>query len=77
MTITAFAENSVGELARLYKLVNTLSDYQNTVAKLPELEQAAADTEDATGLTQEAAAGNDDKAKKQLSFNPKAADCGR
>lgn len=62
----AFAGNTVGELARLYKLVNTLSDYQNTVAKLPELEKTAADLQ--TQLdAQEAAAGGDAKAKKQLS----------
>ena len=61
----AFAENAVGELARLYKLVNTLSDYQNSVAKLPELEQTVITLK--TQLTlQEAAAGSDEKAKKQL-----------
>jgi len=61
----AFAENSVGELARLYKLVNTLSDYQGAVAKLGELEQTAA-TLKSQLATQDAAAGGDDKAKKQL-----------
>jgi len=61
----AFAENSVGELARLYKLVNTLSDYQSAVAKLPELQKNAAVLK-ADLETQEAAAGNDAKAKKQL-----------
>ena len=63
---SAFAQDSVGELARLYKLVNTLSDYQGTVAKLGELEQTA-ETSKAQLATQEAAAGGDDKAaKKQL-----------
>ena len=61
----AFAEDSVAELARLYKLVNTLSDYQNTVTKLPGLEQAGA-TLKTQLAAQEAAAGSDDKAKKQL-----------
>jgi arginyl-tRNA synthetase len=61
----AFAENSVGELARLYKLVNTLSEYQSAVAKLPELKQAENTLK--TQLSgQEAAAGDDAKAKKQL-----------
>ena len=61
----AFVETPVAELARLYKLVNTLSDYQNTITKLPGLEQAVAALK--TQLTaQEAAAGSDDKAKKQL-----------
>ena len=61
----AFAENSVAELARLYKLVNTLSDYQNTVMKRPGLEQTAA-TLKLQLTTQESAAGGDEKAKKQL-----------
>ena len=61
----AFAANTVGELARLYKLVNTLSDYQNTVARLPELEQAVATLKTQLNC-QEAAAGSDDKADKQL-----------
>jgi len=62
----AFAENSVGELARLYKLVNTLSDYQSSVAKLPELEQASATLKTQLAV-HEVSAGSDDKAKKQLS----------
>ena len=61
----AFAENSVGELARLYKLVNTLSDYQNSVAKLPDLEQTAATLKTQLAV-QEVSAGNDEKTKKQL-----------
>ena len=62
---TAFAANTVGELARLYKLVNTLSDYQNSVARLPELEQSVASLK--TQLNgHETTAGSDDKANKQL-----------
>ena len=61
----AFAEDSVGELARLYKLVNTLSDYQNSVAKLPDLEQTAATLKTQLAV-QEVSAGNDEKTKKQL-----------
>ena len=61
----AFAEDSVAELARLYKLVNTLSEFQTTVAKLPQLETSAAELEaQATAL--QASVGSDDKAKKQL-----------
>jgi arginyl-tRNA synthetase len=61
----AFSADAVGELARLYKLVNTLSDYQNAVAKRPQVEQAAA-TLKSQLETQEEAIGADDKAKKQL-----------
>ncbi len=61
----AFAEDSVAELARLYKLVNTLSEYHSTVAKLPQLQASAAELRtQATAL--ETAAGGDAKAKKQL-----------
>ena len=34
---TAYAENAVAELARLYKLVNQLSDYHTTKSGLPDL----------------------------------------
>ncbi|MDA1232779.1 MAG: arginine--tRNA ligase, partial [Planctomycetota bacterium] len=61
----AFAENSVGELARLYKLVNTLSDYQSAITKLPELQQTATTLKSNVTALEVAAAG-DDKAKKQL-----------
>jgi arginyl-tRNA synthetase len=61
----AFEKESVTELARLYKLVNQLSDYQATVAKLPALEQAVITAKE-TLTQQEAAAASDEKAKKQL-----------
>ncbi|MEZ6052484.1 MAG: arginine--tRNA ligase [Planctomycetaceae bacterium] len=35
----AYKEQPVAELARLYRLVNTLSDYHDAVAKLPQVEQ--------------------------------------
>lgn len=56
----------VGELARLYKLVNQLSDYHATNAKLPMLQKAV--TESREKLEQlQAQAAADDKLKKQLS----------
>jgi arginyl-tRNA synthetase len=39
----AFETEAVSELARLYKLVNQLTDYQATVSKLPATEQAVGD----------------------------------
>ncbi len=62
---SAFQQESVSELARLYKLVNQLSDYQATVAKLAATEQAVV-TAKATLAQHEAAAATDEKAKKQL-----------
>lgn len=60
----AFERNAVEELARLYKLVNQLSDYHTTLARLPGLraaeEQLIASIE---GLEK---AQGDDKGKKQL-----------
>ncbi|MFO1023096.1 MAG: arginine--tRNA ligase [Planctomycetales bacterium] len=38
-----FQQDMVGELARLYRLVNQLSDYFDTREKLPQLDQALAD----------------------------------
>ena len=62
----AFDTDAVTELARLYKLVSQLSDYQATVAKLPQLKQTILLLKsELTG--QEAFAAGDDKAKKQLS----------
>jgi len=63
---TAFQRDSVGELARLYKLVNTLSDYQAAVVKRPELAKAAAALKSHL-VTQQAQVGSDDNAKKTLS----------
>lgn len=55
----------VNELARLYKLVNQLSDYHATVAKLPALQQALADAQSRLErLKNDPAAG--DKLAKQV-----------
>lgn len=62
----AFAENPVGELARLYKLVNTLSDHQSAIARIPELQQTAAQLKIQLE-SEQAAAGDDEKARKHLS----------
>jgi len=61
----AFEQESVAELARLYKLVNQLSDYQGTLIKLPALEQAVVNAK-AMLAQQETAAATDEKVKKQL-----------
>lgn len=60
-----FQREAVSELARLYKLVNQLSDYQGTVAKLPATEMAV-ETARSQLATQEVAAAADEKAKKTL-----------
>lgn len=61
----AFETEAVSELARLYKLVNQLSDYQATVSKLPVIEQAVVDARNLLAQ-QEKAAATDEKLKKQL-----------
>lgn len=61
----AFQAEPVAELARLYKLVNTLSDFQATLPKLDVLAQALANAA-ATLTQQEAVAKTDDKAKKSV-----------
>ncbi|MFO0974758.1 MAG: arginine--tRNA ligase [Planctomycetaceae bacterium] len=60
----AYSEQPVAELARLYKLVNQLSDYHATKAKLSTL-QSEATAAQARLQTAESQA-KDDKAKKQL-----------
>lgn len=56
----------VGELARLYKLVNQLSDYHATTTKLPLLQKAVTEAREKLAQHQAQAAA-DDKVKKQLS----------
>jgi arginyl-tRNA synthetase len=56
----------VGELARLYKLVNQLSDYHATTTKLPMLQKAVTEAREKLAQLQAQAAA-DDKVKKQLS----------
>jgi arginyl-tRNA synthetase len=41
----ALERNTVAELARLYRLVNQLSDYHDAVAELPKLKETLAETE--------------------------------
>lgn len=61
----AFQRDAVGELARLYKLVNQLSEYQTTTAKLPAIEQAVVNKKQEL-TAQEVVAVTDPKAAKQL-----------
>lgn len=60
----AYAEQPVAELARLYKLVNQLSDYHATKAKLTTLQSESATAR--TRLETAEAQAKDDRAKKQL-----------
>lgn len=65
----AYRKQPVAELARLYKLVNQLSDYHQTKAALAQLEQAVrAAEEKVRGLEGQA----DDKSKKALNSARKA-----
>ncbi len=70
----AYSKDPVAELARLYKLVNQLSDYHAAVAKLPELnrklEQQQSELKDAEAAADPA----DKKAKKKLKSYRKAVD---
>jgi arginyl-tRNA synthetase len=61
----AFQIQAVSELARLYKLVNQLSEYQATVVNLPALEQAVINAQSQLAI-QESAIPGDEKTKKQL-----------
>ncbi|MEM9703411.1 MAG: arginine--tRNA ligase, partial [Planctomycetota bacterium] len=60
----AYQAEPVKELARLYKMVNTLSDYHAAKEKLPKLTQAVQEKRNAVA---EAPAPKDKKAKKLLS----------
>jgi arginyl-tRNA synthetase len=65
----AFEQNSVGELARLYRLVNQLADYHEAVAQLPTMRATLADLQNQK-LAAEAAARPADK--KELDARKKA-----
>ncbi|WP_417740591.1 arginine--tRNA ligase [Rosistilla oblonga] len=71
----AFASQPVAELLRLYRLVNNLIDYHNSVASLPQrsvaIEKATADL--ATAVAAEAAE-TEKKAKKKAQKNVAAAE---
>lgn len=54
----AYRENPVGELARLYRLVNQLSDYHDQIANLPKLREKLSHAEAAASAVKQAAAAN-------------------
>ena len=62
----AFREDAVGELARLYRLVNQLTGYHEAVEKLPVLKQQLADKRDELAASEATADPSDKKAKKTL-----------
>lgn len=61
-----YAVNPVGELARLYRLVNQLSDYHEASQKLPQLESDLQQHEQAVTDAEATADPGDKKAKKKL-----------
>lgn len=63
---TAYAENAVDELARLYKLVNQLSDYHSAKNKLSDLETTLAEKQSLLEATESNANPTDKKARKAL-----------
>lgn len=62
----AFAENAVGELARLYRLVNLLSDYLLQKTSLPKLKQDLETARSSLQAKEQTADANDKNAKKEL-----------
>jgi arginyl-tRNA synthetase len=60
---TAFARNAVGELSRLYRLVNRLCDYHDARAALPAAQARATEL---SAAVQEAGAPSDKNAQKAL-----------
>lgn len=68
----AYSREPVAELARLYKLVNQLSDYHAAANKLPELEAAVSAAETQLAEGEETLDASDKKQKKQLSKLRKA-----
>jgi arginyl-tRNA synthetase len=62
----AFDENPVQELARLYRLVNRISDYHATRADLPKTEQRLAAARQHLAETESTADPNDKKSRKEL-----------
>lgn len=67
----AYAEDPVAELARLYKLVNQLSDYHAAFNKLPELEQKLATLQEELATAEAELDSADKKAKKKLKSQQK------
>ena len=67
-----FTEDPVGELARLYRLVNTISEYQESVRSLPELRATLNEREREladTGRNEDPADKSANKAVKRLRAN--------
>jgi len=62
----AYEEDAVGELARLYRLVNQLSDYHAAAAELPGLREAVTQREAELEQARTAADPQDKKAKKAI-----------
>lgn len=73
----AYQADPVAELARLYKLVNQLSDYHSAAAKLPELKQKLEQQQTDLAEAEAAADPADKKAKKKLKSDRKAVDATR
>ncbi|GAB4139422.1 MAG: arginine--tRNA ligase [Planctomycetaceae bacterium] len=70
----AYRENPVLELARLYRLVNQLSDYHAAVASQPVLEEEYAQKSQALKDAESSLPPDDKKARKQLSKQRKQLD---
>lgn len=70
----AYAADQVAELARLYKLVNQLSDYQAADARLPQLEAAAAHAELMLQSARSSLPPGDKKAQKEVAQLQKQAE---
>ncbi|MEZ6042457.1 MAG: arginine--tRNA ligase [Planctomycetaceae bacterium] len=62
----AYRSDPVAELARMYKLVNQLSDYHATVAKRSQFEAAIQQVQQQLQACESAADSNDKKAQKQV-----------
>ncbi|MCA9057352.1 MAG: arginine--tRNA ligase [Planctomycetaceae bacterium] len=62
----AWADSPVAELARLYRLVNQLSDYHATSAKLPSLQQKPAEIRQRLEELQATSPTDDKKVRKQI-----------
>lgn len=73
----AYAADAVAELARLYKLVNLLSDFQAAVLRLPELEAAVLTGEQQLLQSRAAASADDRKAQKNLAQLQRQLDAAR
>jgi len=63
---TAYAKSPVAELARLYRLVNQLSDFHDSKSELSALEQRLRDSEHAATAAQEVARPGDKDAARQV-----------